>query len=171
MELALGKYEDRKALKEMVDRFSPEQLESLYQYMKLLDKGFSSEKGPEGKIINGFINMTLEKTSDTSTISTLPLRWEMYNGIGVIHGGVTATFIDNAMGKTLRECYSGKLARQVTIELKINYIKGGKGEKLIAETEILQAGKSLAVMECSVRDDENDLVAKAIGTFRVWPNK
>ncbi|PWA10684.1 hypothetical protein DCC39_10995 [Pueribacillus theae] len=169
MGIVMGTYEDRNHLKEMIDRFSPEQLESLYHYMAILDKGFSGKSGPEGKVIRGFFNMSLEKKSERSTISILPIRWEMYNGIGIIHGGVTATFIDNAMGRTLYICYPGELTRQVTVDLNIHYLKGGTGEKLIAETELIQMGRSLAVLECAVRDEDGDLVAKATGTFRVWP--
>lgn len=168
MGLELGEYHDREHLKELIDRFSPAQLESLKRYMSILEKGFSSKRGPEGQVIRGFMDMSVEKTGDRTTISTLPIRWEMYNGIGVVHGGITATFIDNAMGSTLHVCYPGKIGRQVTVDLNIHYLKGGTGKELVAETELIQAGKSLAVLESTVRDDHGDRVAKATGTFRLW---
>lgn len=171
MAIELGEYHDKDHLKELIDRFSPAQLESLQRFMSILEKGFSSERGPEGQVIRGFLNMKIEKASEKKTISTLPIRWEMYNGIGVIHGGITATAIDDAMGKTLRVCQSGELARQVTVDLNIHYLKGGKGKELMIETEIIQAGRSLAVLESTVRDDQGDMVAKATGTFRVWQKK
>lgn len=171
MGIELGVYEDRDHLKEKIDQFSPEQLESLHHYMNILDKGFSGRRGPEGKVIRGFIDMHVERTGDRSTTATLPLRWEMYNGMGAVHGGITATFIDNAMGTTLATCYPGELVGQVTIDLNIHYIKGGSGEHLIADTELISAGGSLAVLDCTVRDKETDLVAKATGTFRIWRKK
>lgn len=168
MGFELGEYHDREQLKEMIDRFSPEQLESLQFYMNILDKGFSGRRGPEGKVIRGFIDLSFEKTGERTTLATLPLRWELYNGLGILHGGVTATFIDNAMGTTLFMCHPYEILRQVTVDLNIHYIKGGKGKKLFAETELIQAGRSLAVLDCNVRDEEGDLVSKATGTFRVW---
>lgn len=171
MAFELGEYHDREQLKEMIDRFSPEQLESLLFYMNILDKGFSGKRGPEGKVIRGFIDLSIEQTGESTTLATLPLRWEMYNGLGIVHGGVTATFIDNAMSSTLFMCHPSELMRQVTVDLNIHYIKGGKGKKLIAETELIQAGRSLAVLDCVVRDEEGDLVAKATSTFRVWIKK
>ena len=171
MGIELGMYHDKAHLKEMIDRFTPEQLESLYNFMTILDKGFSGERGPEGKVIRGFMNMSFEKTSEMTTTAKLPIRWEMYNGIGIVHGGITATFVDNAMGRTLAVCYPGELSRQVTLDLNIHYIKGGGGSVLIAESELLQAGKNIAVVDCFVRDEEGDLVSKATGTFKGWPKK
>lgn len=170
MGVELGEYHDREHLKEMIDRFTPEQLESLHFYMNILDKGFSGRRGPEGKVIRGFIDLSFERTGERTTVSTLPVRWEMYNGLGIIHGGVTATFIDNAMGTTLFVCHPNELVQQVTVDLNIHYLKGAKGDKLIAETELIQAGRSIAVLDCVVRDEEGDLVSKATGTFRVWTN-
>lgn len=171
MGFELGEYHDKQKLKEMLDRFSPEQLESLHFYMNILDKGFSGKRGPEGKVIRGFIDLAIEQTNERATKATLPLRWELYNGLGIVHGGITATFIDNAMGSTLFMCHPLELERQVTVDLNIHYLKGAKGKQLIAETELIQAGRSIAVLDSVVRDEEGDLVSKATGTFRVWVKK
>ncbi len=168
MGVELGEYHDREHLKKMIDSFSPEQLESLHFYMNILKKGFSGRRGPEGKVIRGFIDLTIEQTGERTTSAALPVRWEMYNGLGIIHGGVTATFIDNAMGTTLFMCHPHEIIRQVTIDLNIHYLKGAQGKQLIAETVLVQAGKSIAVLDCMVKDEENEPVAKATGTFRVW---
>ncbi|MFA8437776.1 PaaI family thioesterase [Pueribacillus sp. YX66] len=168
MGFELGEYHDREHLKEMIDQFSPEQLESLHFYMNILNKGFSGRRGPEGKVIRGFIDLSIERTGDWKTVATLPLRWEMYNGLGIVHGGIMATFIDNAMGTTLFMCHPNELVQQVTVDLNIHYLKGAKGKKLMAETELIQAGRSIAVLDCDVRDEKDDIVSKATGTFRVW---
>ena len=64
MGFKLGEYHDREHLKEMIDQFSPEQLESLHFYMNILNKGFSGRRGPEGKVIRGFIDLSIERTGD-----------------------------------------------------------------------------------------------------------
>ena len=107
MGIELGEYHDKAHLKEMIDRFSPEQLESLHHYMTILDKSFSGKRGPTGKVIHGFMNVTFEKTSEKTMKAKLPIRWEMYNLIGIVHGGITATFVDYSMGRTLAVCYPG----------------------------------------------------------------
>ena len=171
MGFELGEYHDRDHLKKMINRFTPEQLESLHFYMNILDKGFSGKRGPEGKVIRGFMDFSFERTGERTTVATLPVRWEMYNGLGILHGGVMATFIDNAMGSTLFVCHPHEIVQQVTVDLNIHYLKGAKGKTLIAETELIQAGKTIGVLDCIVRDEKNNLVSKATGTFRVWIKK
>lgn len=168
MGFELGEYHDREHLKKMIDAFTPEQLESLHFYMNILEKGFAGKRGPEGKVIRGFFDATYERTGERTTVATLPVRWEMYNGIGLIHGGVIATFIDNAMGMTVYLCHPHELFRQVTVNLNVHYLKGAKGKRLVAETTLIQAGKSIAVLESDVKNEEGDIVTKATGTFRVW---
>lgn len=168
MGFELGEYHDREHLKKMIDEFTPEQLESLHFYMNILEKGFAGKRGPEGKVIRGFFDIEFERTGERTTVATLPVRWEMYNGIGVLHGGVIATFIDNAMGMTSYLCHPNEIIRQVTVDLNIHYLKGAKGKQLVAETTLIQAGKSITVLECDVKDEEGDIVSKATGTFRVW---
>lgn len=168
MGFELGEYHDREHLKNMIDEFTPEQLESLHFYMNILEKGFAGKRGPEGKVIRGFFNAAYERTGERETVATLPVRWEMYNGIGVLHGGVIATFIDNAMAMTVYLCHPHEILRQVTVDLNIHYLKGAKGKRLVAETTLLQAGKSIAVLESNIKDEEGDIVTKSTGTFRVW---
>lgn len=158
----------REQLKEWIERFSDQQLESLYYYAEILDKAFSGRRGPEGKVIAGYLRMETEAAGERTTVSRLPVRWEMYNGLGILHGGVLATFVDNAMGRTLFMLYPGTIRRQVTVDLNIHYLKGAKGRELTARTELIQAGKSLAVLETTVYDENGEPVCKATGTFRIF---
>ncbi|MEI7978250.1 MAG: PaaI family thioesterase [Bacteroidota bacterium] len=62
--------------------------------------------------------------------------------MGFVHGGVTATMADITTGFaafTLVE----KNESVVTVDLKVNYINPGKGEKLIAKAHVYKAGSKL----------------------------
>ncbi|WP_019413435.1 PaaI family thioesterase [Paenisporosarcina sp. TG20] len=53
----------------------------------------------------------------------------------------------------------------VTVDLKTTFIKGAKGEVLIAHAERIKKGRTLGHAECSIYDENNNLVARASGIF------
>lgn len=155
-------------IKEWLERFTDEQLESLYHHGSMLEKAFSDPRGPAGHVISGWMRMEEKVTGERTMVFRLPVRWEMYNRLGILHGGVLATLVDNAMGKGLHTLYPGKIVRQVTVNLNIHYLKGAVGKELLAHTTLVQAGKSLAVMEATVTDENENVVCLATGTFRIY---
>ncbi|CAN5253535.1 PaaI family thioesterase [soil metagenome] len=84
---------------------------------------------------------------------------------GFAHGGVVSYLADNAL------TYAGGTAMQVpvvTSEFKINYVRPGIGERLIARASAEAVSKSQAVCRCEVfalRDGEEKLIALAQGTI------
>ena len=58
---------------------------------------------------------------------------------GVLHGGVTATLVDVAVGLAL--AHRGYKA--TTVELKINYLRPVTGRKVTARSHLLRIGKTL----------------------------
>lgn len=101
------------------------------------------------------------------TVLALDLRPELMNSWDSAHGGVTMFLLDMAMGTSLRSTtpdYRGA----VTIEMKVNFIHPGRG-RLVAEGRVIHQGKSISVLEGEVRDHNGNLVAKALGTFKLLP--
>ena len=83
---------------------------------------------------------------------------------GSVHGGILCDIADAAMG-----CAYGTLLDDseswTTIELKINYLRPAfPGAKLVAEGRVVNAGRTLALTECDVRNGEGKLVARALST-------
>ncbi len=89
------------------------------------------------------------------------------NPHGVVHGGVLYSMADTGMGAAL---YTRLEADEscATIELKMVYIAGVRGGTLECETKVLNKGKRVAFLESEVRN-EGRLVAKALGTFAIYP--
>lgn len=98
---------------------------------------------------------------------TLLLKSEHMNQHGVAHGGVLAYLADNALtfagGSVLGTAC-------VTLEMKINYLKPGKGARLAARSKVAGSGKQQAVCQCDVfaiaEDGAETLCAIAQGT--IW---
>ncbi|HVA72731.1 MAG TPA: PaaI family thioesterase [Candidatus Limnocylindrales bacterium] len=89
---------------------------------------------------------------------------------GVVHGGVLASIADTAGGlATYLSLPPG--SRTATVEMKINFLEPVHRGTIFAEARVLRLGKYLAVVECDVVDDHGKLVAKALMTFSVGPEK
>ncbi len=97
---------------------------------------------------------------------TMDLGIQNANTYGVAQGGAIYTLADIALGYKILHT-SVEESKVLTIELKVNYIKQGRGSKLYARPIILHSGKTTVVGQCTITDDEEDLVAVALGTFIV----
>lgn len=95
----------------------------------------------------------------------LPLRPELMNSHENAHGGVVMTLADVALA-VAAITLDGTAHGAQTIELKVSFIGPGTG-KLVAEGRCLRAGSSIAFSEGEVRDAGGNLVAKALGTFKL----
>jgi uncharacterized protein (TIGR00369 family) len=77
----------------------------------------------------------------------LPVRDELLQQNGFVHGGAVSYLADNAL------TYAGGTAMAVpvvTSEFKINYVRPAVGQRLIARATAVSVSKSQAVCRCDV---------------------
>lgn len=116
--------------------------------------------------LSGFLGLNGEFVDERTYRFDIPLTVFMHNSGGAVHGGILATIIDSAMGSLINRSLPPE-EYAVTTELKINYLRPGKGERLVAEATYLHRGQTLVVMESTVYDDRGKRVAHGTGTFIV----
>lgn len=95
----------------------------------------------------------------------LPLRPEFTQHHGVIHGGVISYLADSAITFAGGSVLGPDV---LTAEYKINYVKPGQGDRLVARATVLASGSRQAVCRCdifAVRDGREYLCATAQGTI------
>lgn len=95
----------------------------------------------------------------------IPLRPDFYQHHGFAHGGVVGYVADTALG-FVGGAVLGPNA--VSAEYKINFVQPARGEKLIARSTVIAAGKRQAICRCDVFavDGANEyLCATAQGTI------
>jgi uncharacterized protein (TIGR00369 family) len=88
------------------------------------------------------------------------------NPMGTLHGGILCDIADAAMGMA----FASTLAPEesfTTVELKINFFRPVWQARLKAEGTVVQRGRTIGYVECTVTDEENRLVAKAASTCMV----
>lgn len=97
-------------------------------------------------------------------VSFVQLESHHLNRIESAHGGLIATLLDNAMVNAAR-AVSGPDARLATIEMKINFMRSGKGA-LRCTARCRHSTAKLAFCDAEVHDASGKLVATASSTLQ-----
>ena len=95
----------------------------------------------------------------------------------ILHGGVTATALDVVGGAMaavgMMEKYPDadenelgrKLARIGTIDIRVDYVRPGRGESFYAKARLLRSGSKVAVVRMELHDEKDTLIALGTGTY------
>ena len=95
----------------------------------------------------------------------------------ILHGGVTATILDTMGGAmAMSELYKRgkpedfeltlkKIARLATLDIRIDYLKPGRGKHFITHAEVLRMGSKSCVTRMSLVNDENVQIAVGIASY------
>ncbi len=96
--------------------------------------------------------------------ATMPLRPEVERrkGTGQFHGGPLASFIDVVGDFAIGMLVGGGVP---TMNLRIDYLRPATGSLLSGTAKVRRAGRTVAVVDIDVFDDQNRLVAIGRGTY------
>lgn len=120
--------------------------------------------------LSAITHVTHDQRNEDEFELQAPITPLLYNPLKMVHGGITATLLDSAMGLRAVQSLPNHLAA-VTSQLNIHYIRPGFGSRLRCVARTVHTGRQLVVVEGETYDDKNRLVAKATGTFYVIPRK
>jgi uncharacterized protein (TIGR00369 family) len=110
---------------------------------------------------------------------TLAMRDELVGNekSGVLHGGVVCAILDMIGGATiawkLRNTVKGmpvqegakKLGSVSTVDLRVDYLRRGRGSLFTATASVLRIGKKVAVARMELHNEKQELIAAGTGTF------
>jgi uncharacterized protein (TIGR00369 family) len=97
----------------------------------------------------------------------VPLRDEMRNIGGTVHGGIVCTLVDIAVGVACHTLDRDGRRPQATTELSVTFLRAGTTGPLSATAHIRRRGRSLAVGEAEVHDGKGRLLAVGRATYLV----
>ncbi|TXC92080.1 PaaI family thioesterase [Metabacillus litoralis] len=86
------------------------------------------------------------------------------NALNIVHGGITATLLDSAMGGLAHHILPPDKAA-VTTEIKINYVAPGVGKELSCKANLIHKGNKTIVTEGKVFRDDGTLIAHSTASF------
>ncbi|HYM12190.1 MAG TPA: PaaI family thioesterase [Bryobacterales bacterium] len=96
------------------------------------------------------------------------VRDDLRNGAGVLHGGVTATLADVAVGIALNDRFEGR-RKITTVELKVNYLLPIEAGRVAARARLIRVGSTVAVGRVDIFDDRKRLAGAALVTYMLLP--
>lgn len=133
-------------------------------------RGFQKkQKEINRSYIGGLLHMekSFEKESCELTVPLTPL---LHNSLGIVHGGITATIVDSAMG-TLANSLLPDGFGAVTTQLNVHYLSIGKGDFINCKARIDHKGTKTMVMSADVFRSDGKKIAQATGSFFIVKKK
>lgn len=79
---------------------------------------------------------------------------------GSVHGGILAAMVDIVMLEALAKMFGPGEQAMGTADLGITYLRPAATRKVFAEAQVVRKGRSLAMTEVSIFDEEGRLCAK-----------
>ena len=112
---------------------------------------------------NQLVGIRLVRIHKDGVTIDCKLRPELMNAHGVLHGGVTATMADAAVGIAITTRMGRPAA--TTVEMKLNYMRPVTGGKITARAYLLRMGSTLCIGRVDLFNDARELVAAALVTY------
>jgi uncharacterized protein (TIGR00369 family) len=113
---------------------------------------------------NAFLGLEVFRVHTDGVTLRCKVRPELLNSHGALHGGVTASLVDVAVGVAIQHRFRG--ARPIsTVELKVSYFLPATSGSLLARARLLRVGSTLCVGRVDVTDSKHNLVATALVTY------
>lgn len=111
------------------------------------------------------LGVQAEHAGGGSSRISLDPRPELMNSFGVSHGGVIMTMLDVAMAIASRGM-RGHPGGVMTVEMSVRFLRSARG-RIVAEGKVLRGGRSLFFCEGTAFDENGEMVAKSLGTFKL----
>lgn len=133
----------------------------------------------DGIPFNRVIGVTLESMSPTGARMEVAHRDELTNNpaSGILHGGVVSSILDVVGGLSAlsalvfdRELDTLETILEVfvrfgTVDLRVDYLRPGLGERFTASSTVMRSGRRLAVTRMEFSNEQGTLLATGTGTY------
>ncbi|BCD85851.1 hypothetical protein PSm6_22580 [Pseudomonas solani] len=128
---------------------------------------------------NQVLGIQLGELSQEQVTMHLPMKDELIGNFvhGILHGGVISSLLDVTGGAMALigafERHQGlstgermeRLSKLGTIDLRIDYLRPGRGRSFTATAVLLRSGNKVAVVRSELHADDGTLVAVGTGTY------
>jgi uncharacterized protein (TIGR00369 family) len=111
-----------------------------------------------------FLGLELGDLGDGMVSIHLPVRAELLQNQGVVHGGAVASLIDTASAFAVLTRIDVD-ERVTTTDLTIHYLRPITSGRMTATARVIRGGRRLFVLSVEVTNDRNVLVATAVTTY------
>lgn len=142
-------------------------------------KKYYLELLPFNKVLGIAIDELDYDTGDA--VVSFPMKPDLIgnSSVGILHGGVTASVIDLTGGlSALISCakfHEGaspehlykKLTASATIDMRVDYLRPGKGDAFVCKSRIIRAGSRIVVSKIDLFNDGGIRIATGTATYLI----
>ena len=124
-----------------------------------------SDASPVGKDSNfsRLLGIRILRAENGEAELRMAMQEQMLNLHGRMHVGALYSLIDTALGQASHSLFGGE-AGSMTLECKVNYIRGVEAGEVVCHARVLNAGRKVHVLEARVEQGDK-LIATAQATF------
>jgi uncharacterized protein (TIGR00369 family) len=146
------------------------------EFVSVINEVFS-KKLPFNKVLG----LRVQSISPDCVKTSFEMRHKLmgnYNR-GTLHGGVISSVIDVTGGLAAVHCTQEKMRSKTleaelersnrisTIDLRVDFLRPGLGNRFIVTANILRRGSKVVVTRIELHNDQNDLIAVGTGSYLV----
>jgi acyl-CoA thioesterase len=127
-------------------------------------------RGPASVGVADLLGMSIEAVEPGVVVFGLRTGPQFSNPHGTVHGGITATLLDSAMGCAVLSELPPDVG-YTTVDLSVTYLRPVPldGTHLQARGEVLHLGRRIATAQGRVTDGRERLIATATTTCQINP--
>lgn len=130
---------------------------------------------------NRLLAIRITELTATNVQVRIDMREELVGNFirNILHGGVISAVLDLTGGlvasvellKRIEDKDSEEIARRLarigTIDLRVDYLRAGKGDYFLSSGSVLRQGNKVAVIRTQLCNESNILIAAGTGTYLV----
>jgi uncharacterized protein (TIGR00369 family) len=110
------------------------------------------------------LGIELVEFSEGIAVMKMPMKNELRQPYGLLHGGATASLIDTAMAFAVVATI-GDEEKATTVDLTVHYLRPVVDETSICTAKTIRAGRRLITVSAEVSDENGRLIATALSTY------
>lgn len=110
------------------------------------------------------LGLELIELNPDSAVLRLPMRDDLRQPYGLLHGGAIASLIDTATAFALL-AVTDEHEKGATSNLTVHYLKAHAEGPVTCVASVVKSGKRLVTLSAEVHDDSGNLIATAISTY------
>jgi uncharacterized protein (TIGR00369 family) len=135
--------------------------------MSLRNKLKASLENQEGlPPIMKTLGMKLLEANEGKAVLSMKVDSRFHNPMGTLHGGIMTDLADASMGVALMSTL-GDDESFTTLELKMNFLRPVYEGEITAEAKVVHRGRTIALVESIIKNDQGKEVARGIATQMV----
>ena len=126
---------------------------------------------------NKYLGLKVESFDPAAPKLRFDMRPELVGNplLKILHGGVISAVLDVAGGFAIMlhiasndiEITPAKFPKLGTIDLRVDYLRPGRGKHFVATAKIVRKGSRIAVVHMELHNDEGELIATGGGAYAV----